>query len=142
MRGVKSFAMVLCVSGALLQTHHLLFTSIRQATSKDGKDAGIELIQPPAGSKPGERVYFEGSEYESEYSDILIGKFGLWSRVDGTPLAQLNPKKKIFEAIQPGFITLDTKEAAWVNPTTKSVHKIRTKDGVCVSPTLVGASLS
>ncbi|KAJ7505334.1 hypothetical protein B0H11DRAFT_2339684 [Mycena galericulata] len=105
MRGVKSSAMVLC------------------ATSKDGKDGGIELIQPPANSKPGDRVYFEGSE-------------------DATPLAQLNPKKKIFEAIQPGFITLKSNEAAWVNPATKTVHKIRTKEGVCVSPTLVGASLS
>lgn len=107
MRGVKSFAMVLC------------------ATSKDGKDAGIELIQPPPGSKPGDRVYFEGADFEN-----------------ATPLSQLNPKKKIFETIQPGFITLDTKEAAWTNPTTKSVHKIRTKEGVCTAPTLVGASLS
>ncbi|KAJ7134613.1 hypothetical protein C8R44DRAFT_610201 [Mycena epipterygia] len=107
MRGVKSFAMVLC------------------ATSKDGKDAGIELIQPPLNSKPGDRIYFEGSEF-----------------ADATPIAQLNPKKKIFETIQPGFITLDSKEAAWVNPTTKSVHRIRTKEGVCVAPTLVGASLS
>ncbi|KAJ6559205.1 hypothetical protein DFH09DRAFT_1162216 [Mycena vulgaris] len=107
MRGVKSFAMVLC------------------ATSKDGKDAGIELIQPPANSKPGDRVYFEGSDF-----------------ADATPVTQLNPKKKIFETIQPGFITLESKEAAWVNPTTKSVHKIRTKEGVCVAPTLVGASLS
>jgi aminoacyl tRNA synthase complex-interacting multifunctional protein 1 len=79
---------------------------------------------------------------------------------DATPLSQLNPKKKIFETIQPGtpclppcafylaeppyagFITLDTREAAWVNPVTKTVHKIRTKDGVCTAPTLVGASLS
>jgi hypothetical protein len=36
-----------------------------KATSKDGKDQGIELIQPPANSKPGERVYFEGANYES-----------------------------------------------------------------------------
>ncbi|KAG5654300.1 hypothetical protein H0H81_004719 [Sphagnurus paluster] len=107
MRGVKSFAMVLC------------------ATSKDGKEGGIELIQPPANAKPGDKVYFEGAEYEN-----------------ATPLAQLNPKKKIFEAIQPGFITLDSREAAWINPETKSIHKIRTKDGVCVAPTLVGASLS
>lgn len=81
------------------------------------------------------------------------------SFADATPLSQLNPKKKIFETIQPGtvlshvipniylialagFITLDTKEAAWTNPTTKSVHKIRTKEGVCTAPTLVGASLS
>ena len=46
MRGVKSFAMVLC------------------ATSKDGKEAGIEVIDPPPNSKPGERIYFEGAEFE------------------------------------------------------------------------------
>jgi len=107
MRGVKSFAMVLC------------------ATSKDGKDSGIELIKPPENSKPGEKVYFEGSDFEN-----------------ATPLTQLNPKKKIFETVQPDFTTLETREAAWVNPVTKSVHKIRTKDGVCVAPSLVGASLS
>ncbi|KAI0320201.1 nucleic acid-binding protein [Amylostereum chailletii] len=107
MRGVKSFAMVLC------------------ATSKDGKEAGIEVIDPPLNSKPGERVHFDGAEYEGK-----------------TPLSQLNPKKKIFETIQPGFITLDSRETAWINPETKSVHRIRTKEGVCTAPTLVGASLS
>ncbi|KAG6330249.1 hypothetical protein ID866_8838 [Astraeus odoratus] len=93
MRGVKSFAMVLA------------------ATSKDGKEGGVELIQPPPGAKPGDRVYFEGPQYEN-----------------AQPLSQLNPKKKIFETIQPGFTTLETREAAWVNPVTKSVHRIRTKD--------------
>jgi len=107
MRGVKSFAMVLC------------------ATSSAGKDGGIELVKPPENSKIGDKVYFEGSEYES-----------------ATPLSQLNPKKKIFETIQPGFTTLDTHEAAWINPVTKSVHRIRTTDGVCIAPTFVGASLS
>ncbi|KAG1748618.1 hypothetical protein EDB19DRAFT_1893712 [Suillus lakei] len=107
MRGVKSFAMVLA------------------ATSKDGKDGGVELIQPPPGSKPGERVYFEGPDFEN-----------------AQPLSQMNPKKKIFETIQPGFTTLNTKEAAWINPITNSVHRIRTKDGVCVAPNFVGASLS
>jgi aminoacyl tRNA synthase complex-interacting multifunctional protein 1 len=107
MRGVKSFAMVLC------------------ATSKDGKEAGIEIIQPPPNSKPGDRVYFEGPDYE-----------------DKAPLSQLNPKKKIFETIQPGLMTLKTREAAWVNPLTKTAHRIRTKEGVCLAPTLVGASLS
>ena len=66
----------------------------------------------------------------------------LFSVPGATPLSQLNPKKKIFETIQPGFTTLDTHEAAWINPVTKSVHKIRTKDGVCVAPTFIGASLS
>ncbi|KAF8270784.1 hypothetical protein EI94DRAFT_1569952 [Lactarius quietus] len=107
MRGVKSFAMVLC------------------ATSKDGKDAGIEIIQPPPNSKPGDRVYFEGPDY-----------------ADKAPLSQLNPKKKIFETIQPDLTTLETKEAAWVDPVTKTAHRIRTKEGVCLAPTLVGASLS
>ncbi|CDO71440.1 hypothetical protein BN946_scf184909.g34 [Trametes cinnabarina] len=105
MRGIKSFAMVLA------------------ATHKDGKDKGIELVQPPAGSKPGDRVYFEGFE-------------------DGQPLSQLNPKKKVFETIQPGFTTLETREAAWVNPATGSVHKIRTSAGACIAPNFVGASLS
>ncbi|KAL1748557.1 hypothetical protein HDZ31DRAFT_29356 [Schizophyllum fasciatum] len=105
MRGVKSFAMVLC------------------ATSPDGKEAGIEIVNPPEGSKPGDRVYFEGME-------------------DKQPLSQLNPKKKIFETIQPDFTTLETREAAWVDPKTKSVHRIRTEKGVCAAPTFVGASLS
>lgn len=88
----------------------------------------------------------------------ILGELTMFSS-DATPLSQLNPKKKIFETVQPGvfkvfgsaqcslnfsvgFITLESKEAAWVNPATGSTHKIRTKDGVCVAPTLVGASLS
>ena len=89
-------------------------------------------------------------------------KFGSWFTLDKVPISQLNPKKKIFETIQPGllcvyipdhvrflinstsvgFITLETKEAAWVNPLTKTAHRIRTREGVCLAPTLVGASLS
>jgi len=107
MRGIKSFGMVLA------------------ATSKNGKADGVELVEPPLESEPGERVYFEGAEFENAVA-----------------LTQLNPKKKIFEAIQPGFITLDTKEAAWINPETKGVHRIRTKHGFCLAPTLIGASLS
>jgi len=107
MRGVKSFAMVLC------------------ASAKSGKEGGIEFVEPPSGSKPGERVYFEGEKYEN-----------------AAPLPLLNPKKKIFETIQPGFITLENREAAWVDPASGSVHRIVTKDGVCAPKTLVGASLS
>ena len=80
--------------------------------------------------------------------------------IDANPLSQLNPKKKIFETIQPGtknwsitfvlishqinagFTTLESKEAAWIDPATKSVHRLRTKDGVCFAPNFVGASLS
>ncbi|KIR72074.1 methionine-tRNA ligase, beta subunit [Cryptococcus deuterogattii CA1014] len=108
MRGVKSFAMLLC------------------ASSKDGKEeGGVQFVLPPEGSQPGERIYFEGEKYEN-----------------ATPEPQLNPKKKVFETIQPNFITLENREAAWIDPETKSVHRIRTKDGVLKSQSFVGASLS
>jgi aminoacyl tRNA synthase complex-interacting multifunctional protein 1 len=136
--------------------------SLPQATSKDGKDAGIEIIQPPANSEPGDRVYFDGSEFQGMHPHIFIQLILRPFLKDARPLSQLNPKKKVFETIQPGkfpfrisciamvliiaiytgFVTLDSKEAAWINPSTKSVHKIQTKKGVCVAPTLVGASLS
>ncbi|KAK4056038.1 G4 quadruplex nucleic acid binding protein [Microbotryomycetes sp. JL221] len=104
MRGVKSFAMVLC------------------ATAKDGKDGGVEFVNPPPGSQPGDRVYFEGF-------------------ADKQALEQLPPKRKIFETVQPGFTTLDTKEAAWV-AADGTVHKIVTDKGVCAAANFVGASLS
>eukprot|EP01134_Creolimax_fragrantissima_P002871 CFRG2871T1 len=57
-------------------------------------EAGItETVTPPAGSKPGDAVTFEG--------------------YTGTPDAQLNPKKKIFEQIQPGFKVNADGEATW-----------------------------
>jgi aminoacyl tRNA synthase complex-interacting multifunctional protein 1 len=67
MRGVKSYAMLLC------------------ASSKDGKEeGGVEFVLPPPGSQPGDKIFFEGEKYES-----------------AEPEAMLNPKKKIFETIQP-----------------------------------------
>jgi len=82
----------------------------------------VELVAPPAGSKPGDRVYFEGFEATKA-------------------LEQLPPKKKIFETIQPGFTTLENRDAAWVSPEGKQ-HRIVTEKGVCQAPTFVGASLS
>lgn len=102
------------------------YAMVLAATSKDGKDGkgSVELVAPPENSKPGDRVYFEGFDSVS-------------------PLEQLPPKKKIFEAIQPGFTTLDTREAAWVDPQDQSkVHKIVTSRGSCKAPTFVGATLS
>jgi aminoacyl tRNA synthase complex-interacting multifunctional protein 1 len=66
MRGVKSFAMVLCVSAGSVYQSCIAKPSSFQATSKDGKEGGIEIIQPPPNSKPGDRIYFEGSEYEGK----------------------------------------------------------------------------
>lgn len=64
MRGVKSTAMVLCGSD----------------------ESKVEFVEPPAGSKAGDKVFFEG--------------FG-----DEAPMKQLNPKKKIWEQLQPHFTT-------------------------------------
>ena len=54
----------------------------------------------------------------------------------------LNPKKKIFETVQPGFTTLDDRTAAWIDPSDGKAYKIRTEKGYCSAPTFVGASLS
>jgi len=107
MRGVKSFAMVLC------------------ATHKDGKEAGIEFVEPPPGSKPGERVFFDGDQYRDEL-----------------PIPQLNPKKKVFETIQPGFTTLENRDAAWVDPGSGTAYRIVTANGPCRPKTFIGATLS
>lgn len=65
MRGVKSFAMVLCVRPPPCHIWSI-FSTFVQATSKEGKDGGIELVKPPENSKIGDKVYFEGSDYEGE----------------------------------------------------------------------------
>lgn len=49
-----------------------LTKDMAQATHKDGKDVGIELVRPPAGSKPGDRIYFEGPDFESEYCALCL----------------------------------------------------------------------
>ncbi|CAB4256687.1 similar to Saccharomyces cerevisiae YGL105W ARC1 Protein that binds tRNA and methionyl- and glutamyl-tRNA synthetases (Mes1p and Gus1p) [Maudiozyma barnettii] len=46
----------------------------------------VEFVEPPAGSVAGDKVFFEGFGAEE-------------------PLKQLNPKKKIWEALQPHFST-------------------------------------
>lgn len=69
MRGIKSTAMVLCGS----------------------TDEKVEFVEPPKGSKAGEKVFFEG--------------FG-----DEEPMKQLNPKKKLWEQIQPNFSTNENLE--------------------------------
>jgi glutamyl-tRNA synthetase len=93
MRGIKSYAMVLCASSA--------------------DHTKVELIVPPEGSQPGDKVYFEGYE--------------------GEPDAQLNQKKKVFEALQVDFTTTDDLVATW-----KGIP-FRTDKGVIRSSTLVKA---
>ncbi|KAF9991299.1 G4 quadruplex nucleic acid binding protein [Mortierella antarctica] len=100
MRGVKSFAMVLA------------------ATDDSGK---LELVDPPKGSKPGDKCYF-----------------GDWK--DEKPEEVMNPKKKIWETIQPGLHTTSDLCAAWKSDE-GVVHVLHSEHGNCTVPSVVGAKI-
>ncbi|KAG7843858.1 hypothetical protein KL941_004340 [Ogataea angusta] len=81
----------------------------------------VEFINPPEGAKAGDKVFFEG--------------------FDGTPEKQLNPKKKIFEQVQPNFSTNDKLEVIYKQEG-KPDARLVTKDGkVCKAASLVGATV-
>ena len=75
----------------------------------------VELVEPPEGSAPGERVTAEG--------------------FDGEPEEQLNPKKKIFEQIQPELQTNAERVACYRN------LPLKTQLGVCKVSSIVGGSI-
>ncbi|RMD45033.1 hypothetical protein DV735_g200, partial [Chaetothyriales sp. CBS 134920] len=78
MRSIKSAAMVLAAS-----------PRAEEGADPHAPDRVVELVSPPEGAEAGEPVYFEG-----------------WGYGEGKgPEKQLNPKKKQWEAIQPGFYT-------------------------------------
>lgn len=86
MRGVLSEAMVMCAS----------------------TPEKVEILSPPEGAVPGDRVSFEKFPGESskmaQYEPLILFLI-LFS---GTPDAQLNPKKKIWEQIAPDLSTNDS----------------------------------
>ncbi|KAK3840721.1 MAG: hypothetical protein JOS17DRAFT_712177 [Linnemannia elongata] len=100
MRGIKSFAMVLA------------------ATDDTGK---LELVDPPKGSKPGDKCYF-----------------GDWK--EEKPEEVMNPKKKIWETIQPGLHTTAECRAAWKSDE-GVVHVLKSEHGDCTVPSVVGAKI-
>lgn len=73
------------------------------ASSKEGKEeGGVEFVLPPEGSQPGERVFFEGKKYEGKpFMRSSSERVLIYVGTGAQPEAQLNPKKKIFETIQP-----------------------------------------
>ena len=102
---------------------------------KDGEEdhhAGpVELVAPPVGAGAGERVFFEG-----------------WR---GEPEGVLNPKKKVWEMIQPGFTTTEGLEVAFDAGVVKELSKegeepkvgvgrlVTEGGGVCTVKSLKGA---
>lgn len=113
MRGIKSCAMVLAASPRL-----------KEGEADDHKGP-VELVNPPADSPAGEKIFFEG-----------------WN---GEPEKQLNPKKKVWETFQPGFTTTDTLEVAFDAGVVKETGKeglgklVAASGGICTVKTLKGA---
>jgi aminoacyl tRNA synthase complex-interacting multifunctional protein 1 len=94
MRGITSEAMVMCAS----------------------TPEKVEVLVPPSGSKPGERIVFEG--------------------YDGKPDSELNPKKKIFEQIAPDLKTNDKCVATYKGVPFKVAGR-----GEVVAPTLANVAV-
>lgn len=78
----------------------------------------VELVEPPAGSQPGEPVYVEG------FYDAAAERPG-----------QLNPKHKIFEAVHPDFSTNDSLVACYRG------LPLQTAAGPCTVQTVKGATI-
>ncbi|KRX09614.1 Nucleic acid-binding, OB-fold [Pseudocohnilembus persalinus] len=95
--GIPSNGMVLCTSNA--------------------DKTQVEILRPPAGSKPGQRVFLEGTECPSEAPGLL------------------NPKKKILEN---AILTTDENKVA----TYDNKFKWALPAGVIVSPTISKGTIS
>ncbi len=108
----------------------VLAASPRLAPGEEDAHKGpVELVQVPADAVAGERVYFEGWE-------------------EGEPEAVLNPKKKVWETLQPGFTTTESLEVGFDPGAVESLKeisgdkglgKLRTKSGYCMVGSLKGA---
>lgn len=118
MRSIKSAAMVLAAS-----------PKQEEGADPHAPDRVVELVMPPEGSEAGDKVYFEG-----------------WPYGEGKgPEKQLNPKKKQWEAIQPGFYTgedltvgFDAGKCDEVEGSEKGALVVQDK-GKCTVKTLKGA---
>ena len=93
----------------------------------DDHKGPVELVDPPAEAAAGDRIFFQGWE--------------------GEPEGQLNPKKKVFESLQPGFTTtqdglvgFDVGAVEALKGDGKPLGLLKTKDGgACKVKSLKGA---
>lgn len=99
MRGVKSCAMVLCASN----------------------ENTVEFVNPPAGSKAGDKLFFED--------------------FNGEPEKQLNPKKKIWEAVQAHFSTNDKFEVTYTEEGKEPKRLVNANGELCKNSTIVKADV-
>ena len=82
----------------------------------------VEFVNPPKDSKAGDKIFFEG--------------------YDGTPEKQLNPKKKIWEAIQPKFTTTENFEVTYTEEGQEPKKLVNAKGELCKNSTIVGAKVN
>ncbi|QOU19348.1 hypothetical protein BRETT_003495 [Brettanomyces bruxellensis] len=99
MRGIKSSAMVLCAS--------------------DPADSKVEFINPPAGSKPGDKIFFEG--------------------YNGTPVHVITPKKNIWETCQPKFTTTPDFSVIYKEEGKPDARLVNEKGELCKCTTIASA---
>ncbi|KAL6003674.1 hypothetical protein ACLOJK_023908 [Asimina triloba] len=102
MRGIKSNGMLMAAS--------------------DASHENVELLLPPEGSIPGERIWF-GAEFEKE------------NQPDPATPNQVQ-KKKIWESVQPHLKTTESCVAVL------GTHPMQTSAGVVVSGSLKNANIS
>ncbi|GMM32204.1 Arc1 protein [Martiniozyma asiatica (nom. inval.)] len=86
------------------------------AANPEGK---VEFVNPPEGAEAGDKVYFEG--------------------YNGTPEKQLNPKKKIWEQVQPKFTSLDDFTVVYKDE--DGDKKLITEKGICKCSTIANADI-
>ncbi|WBW73059.1 cofactor for cytoplasmic methionyl-and glutamyl-tRNA synthetases Asc1 [Schizosaccharomyces osmophilus] len=85
----------------------------------------VEFVLPPEGAEAGDRLAFEGFD-------------------NTEPESQLNPKRKVWETIQPGFSSGEDLLCGFKND--QGLHKLFVKDkkelGFCKAQTVVNGTLS
>ncbi|KAI5950928.1 ARC1 [Candida jiufengensis] len=82
----------------------------------------VEFVNPPPNSKAGDKIFFETYK--------------------GEPEKQLNPKKKIWEAIQPKFTTTDNFEVTFTEDGKDPVYLVNEKGEKCKNTSIVGAKVN
>lgn len=88
------------------------------AANADGK---VEFVNPPAGSQAGDKIFFEG--------------------FDGTPEKVLNPKKKIWEAVQPHWTTTEDFTVVYKQEGKPDARLVNKKGELCKCSTIVNAEV-
>lgn len=74
----------------------MFFAAVCESKKGEGENHRciVELVDPPAGSKAGDRVFFE--------------------RWQGTPREEISTQKRVWKSIQPGFRTSDNLEVVFI----------------------------